>query len=243
MKRALIITAAALALCLTACKKPAEPVETPETPGSATLTAKIIEVADGSLLAAEPDGGLYFADAVGAQIIGDKPLSPGMTVEIAFGGDIMESFPAQIAGVSSIKIISDEADLVGLYLKITDDLWNDGGTLKEDIDVIAFDLSEAENLSRGEKQALTYLASGKYGYETVEGTFEELREQGYIEKDELWFPCGVLIRFRNMEFKSGSFTFAADIWRSGTGAIIYGDCSAKLSDGEWSYTPGGWAIS
>ncbi len=235
-KLMLIALALALLAGLAACAKAEPPAE--ET----TLRVKIIEVNDRSLLVAEEGGDLYTVGTENAEITTSVLLKPGMTVEISYGGDVAESYPMQLTGATRISSVADGGDLVGLYLQIAEDLWRDAeGGLTFDIDTVAFNLSEAQNLSRGEKNALLYLASGKFGYETVEGTIDELREQGYIE--DMWFPHGVLFNFYNMTFEGDSFAFAAQIWRSGEGAIIYGECKASLTNGIWSYEPGGWAIS
>ena len=235
----------ALTLALLAGLAACAPAEHPaaEPPAEATtLRAKIIEVNDASLLVAEESGDLYTVNTANAEITTSVLLRPGMTVEIGYSGDVAESYPMQITDAARISSVADGGDLVGLYLQIAEDLWRDAGEgLTSDIDTVAFNLSEAQNLSRGEKNALLYLASGKFGYETVEGTIDELREQGYIE--DMWFPHGVLFNFYNMTFEEDSFDFAAQIWRSGSGAIIYGECKASLTNGIWSYEPGGWAIS
>ena len=234
-KLMLIALALALLASLSACAKTEPPAET-------TLTAKIIKVYDGSLLVAEESGGLYTVGTADAEITTSVLLGPGMSVEIGYGGDVAESYPMQINDAARISSVADGGDLVGLYLQIAEDLWRDAGEgLTFDIDTVAFNLSEAQNLSRGEKNALLYLAEGAFGYEAVEGTLDELREQGYIE--DMWFPHGVLFNFYNMTFEKDSFDFAAQIGRSAEGAIIYGDCKAALMNGEWSYEPGGWAIS
>ena len=246
MKRIMnIVLALALSVCLAACAgAPSGGAAAEPTAAPSTLSGRIVEVSDGSLLVAPEAGGLYLAPLSGLEASGCAAPVPGRSVEIVYSGEAAETFPAQLVGVTSIDVTGDGADLAGLYLRVIDDLWRPGGALTDDIDVIAFDLSQALNLSRGEKDALEYLAAKKYGHEALEGTLDELRERGYIDKDELWFPRGVLIRFYDMSFKEDGFTFSAQLWRSGTGAMIITDARAWIAtDGEWSYEAAGWAVS
>lgn len=239
-KLASLTLALALLTCLAACAGDAPPPE-----ARMMLSGKIIEIYDGTMLVSGEDGGLYIVPFVGEGLEpSGSPLAAGGAVEISYA-TAAESYPVQLEGVTEISVSqSPTGDLVGLYLEVTADLWRDGDGLTSDIDVIGFNLSEAANLTDGEKAALLYIAKETYGFETIEGTFDELKEQGYIEKDQpIFFPRGVLISFGDMVFEENGFTFGAMIWRGGTAAIIYGECTAVFEGGEWSYTPGGWAIA
>ncbi len=77
-----------------------------------------------------------------------------------------------------------------------------------------------------------------YGYEVIEGTYDELVEQGLIEKDQLYFPKGILIKISNMQYlaKKHKITCAISKWRSGLGAIGSDAVTAQLNNGEWKVT-------
>ena len=91
----------------------------------------------------------------------------------------------------------------------------------------------------------------------VEGTWEELCEQGLIDKENLCWKDGLFFAIKTNEdaewnlpnIKEGDSVpeltaFDAQKWRSGLGAYFFGQCTAqKNADGMWSYTVGQEAIS
>jgi hypothetical protein len=170
-------------------------------------------------------------------------LRAGQEIEIGYTGGIMESYPAQPGGPVYIKILRHGDDLVGFYQSILNDLWNRDKGLNPDTGMLAFDLSQIGNMNEGEKSALVYTVSEAYGLTGMTGTFDELSEQGYINKEQLYFENGMLIRFELSDVKEDRFTFNVTKWRSGTGAYIFHDCKAVKKGGVWSYTIGSEMIS
>lgn len=82
------------------------------------------------------------------------------------------------------------------------------------------------------------------GLDYVTGTWEELCDQGYIDKENLYWDNGVFLSIELTEEGARKFTFTAEKWRGGLGAIFYTGCAAKPGrSGQWSYEPGGFAIS
>jgi hypothetical protein len=100
-------------------------------------------------------------------------------------------------------------------------------------------------LNGGEKRALAYLAGGKYSPsgQSIMGTFDELSEQGLIDKENLYFETGILFAIEVTDVKEGAFTFSAQKWRSGLGAYFFNDCEAEKTSEGWTYTIGSEAIS
>ena len=170
-------------------------------------------------------------------------IKPGAVVEISYDGTIMESYPAQFGAATSLRVVKEEGDLVGLYLNVLCDLYDVDPGLNDGISILAFDLNAAENLSAAEKSALLYMAGAEYGLETMAGTFDELCEIGLIDKEALYFESGLLVSFSVQDNGETSFSFSADKWRGGLGAYFFTDCKAKLNGTSWSYTIGGQAIS
>jgi hypothetical protein len=214
------------------------------------LTAKIAMLYDGTMLLMGADtGSLYMVttaldvyDADG-KVAATDSLKPGQTVEVGFSGGVMESYPMQLGEPAYVRITSQEDDMVGFYKTVLDDLWKVDEGLNSDISVLAFDLKNVTNLTDGEKSALVYVVSGEHGLEGITGTFDELSEQGYIDKDNLYFETGILFEFSLSDVTPDSFTFDVSKWRSGLGAYFYIDCKAVKNDGTWSYTVGSEAIS
>ncbi|SMC40774.1 hypothetical protein [Papillibacter cinnamivorans] len=244
------VLTAALLLALTACSNPFSKAEPQLPKAEAVLSGKIAQLRDDSFLLAgtgasdlyivssEPD--LYNPDNTPADA---SALQSGQTVEIGYSGGIMESYPAQIGNIVYIKITGQEDDLAGFYQMILSDLWNTDEGLNSDISILAFDLSQVTNLSESEKSALVYMVSSEHNLQGITGTFDELSEQGYINKEQLYFDNGMLFELTLSDVTGESFTFDASKWRSGTGAYYYNNCRAVKDGGAWSYTVGSEAIS
>lgn len=216
----------------------------------AVLKGKIIQINDKSLLLAGTGASDLFtvSSALAVYDIDKKPadssaLKAGQNVEIGYSGAIMESYPAQPASPVYIRITGQGDDLVGFYQTVLNDLWNVDKGLNSDISVLAFDLSKVTNLDDAEKSALVYVMGGSYGLQGIKGTFDELSERGYIDKDKLYFKNGILFKLEVSDVTDDSFTFKAEKWRSGLGAYYFIDCKAVRSDASWSYTVGSQAIS
>lgn len=133
--------------------------------------------------------------------------------------------------------------LVGFYQTILDDLWNVDEGLNSGINVLALDLAQVSNLTEAEKDELVNMVSQSHGVEGIRGTFDELSEQGYIDKENLYFETGMLITIETTDVTEDSFTFDVTKWRSGTGAYFFIDCKAVKNGNGWSYTVGSEAIS
>lgn len=216
----------------------------------AVLHAKIMTVnQDSCLIAGEDDAGLYTVSQ-GAPVYGTEQektdaaaLKPGQNIEIGYSGAVMESYPAQLGKPVYIRIINQGNDLVGFYHTVLQDLWEKDEGLNSDIDTLAFDLSRTSNLSDGEKAALIYLFSGSRSLAGISGTFDELAEQGYIDKDNLSFKSGLLITIEVKQEEEDSFTFDVTKWRSGTGAFGFQNYSAGKEGDTWHYIIGSEMIS
>lgn len=134
-------------------------------------------------------------------------------------------------------------ELVGFYQMVLDDLWKVDEGLNSDINVLAFDLSQVSNLTETEKDELVKIVSKSHGMEGIRGTFDELAEQGYIDKENLYFETGMLITIEVTDVTEDGFTFDVTKWRSGDGAYFFIDCNAVKTVNGWSYTVGSEAIS
>lgn len=212
-----------------------------DTPPAATLTGTIVDLTEGDVMLAAPEGGLYrIARTGGLGGLDDASLAPGGELTIGFSGQVMESYPMQIADVDTAKVSSGD-DLVGMYLAVIGEIWDYDPALNDNIQYLAFDLHKADNLTAGEKEAVVWLAAGTYGKTPLSGTYDELCAQGYIT--DMYFEDGLLLIFEVDDAKEDSFHFKAQKWRSGLGANFYEDCTARLSGGVWDYALGGFAIS
>ena len=148
-------------------------------------------------------------------------------------------------------------DVCALYLEVLEDLWSVDPGLNDGISQIGMDLSGLSHLTEPEKDAVMSGFASKHDLPYIVGTWEELCEQGFIDKENLCWKDGLFFSIKTNEdaewnlpmIKEGDSvpeltSFDAQKWRSGLGAYFFGQCSArKNADGTWSYTVGQQAIS
>ena len=128
----------------------------PKTEG-AVARCRVVAVGEGNtLLLADVDserGDIYTLDAgerlprtasrrSAASCSPTVSLRSGALVEVAFGGDILESYPALFGGVERITVLPDEFDdRCALYLRVLGDLWGkDEGLNSSGVEYISVDL-------------------------------------------------------------------------------------------------------
>ena len=238
-------------------------------------TLKIIDGAESGnlILAGKETNFVYSLDANMIDILVNgnkadlKDLEDGMPLDIYYEGNfdnVPQKHGVPIDITSFCKSVNGHTigtqenpggslyDLSGLYLKVLEDLWEIDAGLNGGIKYISIDLSEAPGeLTEGEKSAISYIFTKTHNAECLQLSFEELREQGYIEKDELYWEDGLLFSITDSmkaeEHYNGLrvIKFDAQKWRSGTGAYYFGDCTASWPQmGTWSdYNIGSQAIS
>ena len=201
---------------------------------------------DSLLLAGEGDyDGLYrlSLDGVPVEPGGVETLCVGKRAEVTFGGTVAECFPGIPGGVTRVRAVDGDLSPFVLYRQVLFDLMETDDGLNGGARYLGVDLSGAANLTGGEKLALQYLLEQQYGLSVLPGTFDELCEQGYIDRDALYWEDGVLLRVALVEDGTDTFRFDAEKWRSGLGAIYWTDCTAARGADGWTYEVGGFAIS
>jgi len=239
---------------------------------------KTLKIIDGSetgnlILAGAETDLVYTLDAKSTDIMVDgkkaelSDLQDGMPVDIYYEGDfdnVPQKQDALIDIASLCKFINGHNigtkenpggtcyDLSGLYLRVLEDLWEADSGLNYDIKYISVDLSKAPGeLTEGEKSAISYIFAKKHNKICLQLTIEELKEQGYIEKDAHHWEDGLLFTITESEqskeqrFGLKTIMFDAKKWSSGTGAYYFYNCTASWPQkGTWTdYNIGGQAIS
>lgn len=223
---------------------------------------------DGTILSVDlaNNGISVYLDGEPAQF---SDLQDGMPVEISFNGLVLETFPAQLGEVYELHAYSIGTpqspgggyyDLCGLYLQVLSDLWGNDPGLNSDIAIAGLDLSQAPGgLLDSEKSALCWRFGELRGVEVVEGTFNELAEEGYFtqvssdpERPLYQWEDGCLFTISpshahddEVYFGLPVLFFDAQKWCSPLGAYYFQDCSAVWPEsGTWSgYKIGAEAIS
>ena len=158
---------------------------------------------------------------------------------------------------SGSNISAIREDVCELYLEVLEDLWNVDSGLNNEISQIGIDLSELSHLTEVEKDIVISEFASKHNLPYTIGTWEELCEQGFIDRDNLCWEDGLFFSIKTNEdaewnlpaIKEGDSVpeltaFDAQKRRSGLGAYYFGQCTAqKNADRKWSYTVGQEAIA
>lgn len=228
----------------------------PAEEDAATFDAQVIEAGDHLLVTPDKDSSEYRSSdriSVGTdqavmvnkdgEALALNELKPGDYLVITYSGAIAESYPAQIQA-DEIKLIGHNVLLDG-YLALIDDIWQEDSGLNGDIEMIAFDTTGWTEQSEIEKEIIFAAVKEAYGYETLEGTFDELVEQGLIDKDNLYFPKGIQIVIGDMNYDEDKNIITCSIkkWRSGLGAIGSDEVTARFKEDKWEITKEGMWIS
>ena len=172
-------------------------------------------------------------------------LKGGMVIEVIWNGMVAESWPSQI-WADRVRVREQQDDRVGLYRTVLNNLWEADPALRQDAQTLGLDFSTLTHLTEMEKTGLAYLFSCDVGLglQYVFGTWEELCDEGYIDRENLCWEDGVFFSLTLQEEGADSFVFDAEMWRSGTGAIQYSAYTAKRGgDGQWRYEPGRMAMA
>ena len=214
-------------------------------PTSVTAICRVVSN-DGSLLLAGMDGDSNIYTLIPED---DTNLAAGTLVEVTYDGSILESWPAQFSGVTAVKTARGGFDdRCALYLQVLEDLWEVDSGLNGDLTYIGVDLSRT-SLSESEQAAVAWVFAGGHGGELLTGTWEELAEQGYIDRENLYWEDGILFSITEKEMEGvyslTPVTFDAQKWRSGLGAYFFCGCtSVQSAGGHWNgYSIGSQAIS
>lgn len=220
------------------------------------ICCRVVDADNGELLLAEMDGRAGDVYRLGTkdvkvitesgEALPDSGIEAGSLIEITFNGNIEETFPAQLSDVTEIKVMDMGGfdNLCSLYLDVLEDLWEVDSGLNSDITELGVDLSQTR-LSPAEKSALAWRFGELHGLEIVQGTWQELVEQGYIDGENLYWENGCLFSITEKEME-GTYNlnvvkFSAEKWRSGLGAYTFVDCTSVQSAlGKWGEYQIGW---
>lgn len=222
-----------------------ETIPQTNAPVAATVCRVISGSDDGNLLLAGTgdDTSIYHLSTKNLPITYDgkkDTLLNGMLIEVSYNGMIMETYPSQFGSPSGIRVLKDGTDTkCAMYLDVLSKLWNEDEALQYDVTMVGFDLSST-SLTVSEQAGIMWAFAEKHqlfnnNISPIQGTFDELAEQGYINKEELYWENGCLLSITEKSLDGNKITFNAEKWRSGLGAYFYIDCTAKQGrDGVWS---------
>lgn len=199
---------------------------------------KIVELTDNQCMILGKDGLVNVSGEVDT-----SELKEGMQILIETDGTVNETYPMSIQSIGEIEVVKEEDNLIGFYLDVLKDLFDTDPGLNDKIEIAAFDLSQAVNLSEAEKEAFIWMAQQIVGCETRAATYDELVEEGLIDVENLFFETGLLFKIEAEVIDEDLFTFTMQKWRSGLGAYWFSDCKAVKKDNQWTYEIGAEMIS
>ena len=162
----------------------------------ATIRCRVVSGAeDGDLLLAETEGSGIFTLSIkdltvtkaGAEWATGDSLQNGDLVTIGYDGTILETYPGRLSNPTWMDVENGgRDDLSALYLQVLEDLWEGDSALNSGITMIGMDLS-ATSLCESERAAVGWAFAQNHGMELVEGTWQELADQGYIDAENLYW--------------------------------------------------------
>ena len=171
-------------------------------------------------------------------------LRAGMVVEIQWPGSVALSSPEQISGVTSVRVIQQEDDFVGLYRSVFRKLWELEPELNRDITYACLDFSALTDLSEGELHTLRYLIccdmGGGLDLDFVDRAYID-REVSYLEKmgEVSYLEKGLLLTVEATERTEDRIVFTAMKWRGAERIAALTDCVAVRGEhGAWSWEIG-----
>ena len=248
-------------------------------PGQVTETFRLVDAGEGGqpALLAKADGtagdvytlDLFSVEDVTLECVSEEEMAlldwapaAGALVEVTWDGSVMESYPARFGEVTAVRILEDGFnDLCRLYRDVLNDLWEADPGLNDGITELGVDLSET-SLPESEQSAVAYAFGMDHGLMPIEGTYQELVDQGYIDGENLFWEDGCLFSIKETQDQDpvvfslpcvgpgdeipdySGVRFDAEKWRGGTGAYSFTNCTVASVDGHWSvYTVGAEAIS
>lgn len=262
MRRIRLFTPLLALLLLTGCTRPG--LETPpaaitelgEDGQPSKTLCRIVDGADIGELVLASEEGVY---TLSTASVGEPPqgLQDGMVVEVFHNGLLLETWPEQFGEVYSLTVQDEPVDdRCGLYLQVLEELWEKDPGLNGGLSYLGMDLSGLTHLTEMERAALAWRFGANHGLELLTGSFDELAEQGYIDKENLVWEDGLLFTLETDEEAAWSLpnlapgeeppgltAFHAQKWRSGLGAYSMEVCGRRQEGGSWTYTVTGEAIA
>lgn len=248
---AVLLSAALLALTLWACgdrdlpagsvppesSRPPESSSPSENTPAVTMEVKLCTVNGQSVRGvglSEPYREAYDFAFTPEQVTGGETLLPGMIVEIGFDGTVLETWPAQIH-VDSVTVKERQTDYFTLYYQILEDILREDEGLNSDVSKFGFDLSGVTALSEAEKDLLSFEFSSAHEMEALQGTVQELMDEGIIDEEQLYWEDGVHFKIEEEKVEDGKVEFSVEKWRSGLGAVGYENTASKDANGQWVF--------
>ncbi|MGN7478869.1 peptide ABC transporter substrate-binding protein [Solibacillus silvestris] len=115
--------------------------------------------------------------------------------------------------------IEPKEHLGEIYIVALDSIMKQDEGLNSDMEYIAIDLSNSEEVDASDKKEILNYFKEKYKVEVMDATLEQLEEKGLYNPDMMRLD-GVLLKIEKIDFKfNNKILFEGSKYRSGLGAI------------------------
>lgn len=119
-----------------------------------------------------------------------------------------------------------------IYTVALDSIMEQDEALSSDMEFIAIDMSNFEEVDESDKEEILSYFKEKYKVDVMEATFEQLKEKGLYNPDTMALN-GVLLRIEKVEFKFNNNIFLeGSKYRSGLGAVGV-EITVHYKDDKW----------
>jgi len=128
--------------------------------------------------------------------------------------------------------IEPKEHLGEIYSVALDSIMEQDEALSSDMEYIAIDMSNFEEVDERDKQEILSYFREKYKVDVMASTFDQLKEKGLYHPDTMSLD-GVLLRIDNVDFKfNNNIFFEGSKYRSGTGAVG-AEVTVHYQDNKW----------
>lgn len=130
--------------------------------------------------------------------------------------------------------IKPKEHLGEIYSVALDSIMEQDEALSNDMEFIAIDMSNFEEVDESDKEEILSYFKEKYKVDVMEATFEQLKEKGLYNPDTMALD-GVLLRIEKVDFKlNNNILFEGSKYRSGLGAVGV-EVTVHYKDNKWKY--------
>ncbi|WP_088102948.1 peptide ABC transporter substrate-binding protein [Halalkalibacter urbisdiaboli] len=128
--------------------------------------------------------------------------------------------------------IEPKEHLGEIYSVGLDSIMEQDEALSSDMEYIAIDMSNFEEVDESDKEEIISYFKEKYKVEVMDATFEQLKEKGLYNPDTMVLD-GVLLRIEKVDFKfNNNIFFEGSKYRSGDGAVGV-EVTVHYKDNKW----------
>jgi hypothetical protein len=128
--------------------------------------------------------------------------------------------------------IEPKEHLGEIYCVALDSIMEQDEALSSDMEYIAIDMSNFEEVDESGKEEILSYFKEKYNVDVMDATFEQLKEKGLYNPDTMSLD-GVLLRIEKVDFKfNNNIFFEGSKYRSGLGAVGV-EVTVQYKDNKW----------